>query len=141
MLNGADMNHVAPPHSYINVQVYQNQILLQTFKYQKILKDFQSTKELAEYLHQVNNNDTLFASYFWWRNFYTVKVKVQKFWKTIFLSKSTFPSSGASTLLLGPLLYGGCGTSSVSLVQSLLQVASNQQNLPDNRSGEDIGQE
>ena len=50
-------------------------------------------------------------------------------------------SSGASTLLLGPLLHGGCGTSAVSLVQSLFQVASNQQNLPDNRSGEDIRQE
>jgi len=58
VLNGANMDHAAPPHSYINVQ------------------DFQSTKELAEYLHQVNNNDTLFASYFWWRNFYTVKVKL-----------------------------------------------------------------
>ena len=56
VLNGANMSRVAPPHSYINVM------------------DFNTTEELALYLHAVDQNDELFASYFWWRDFYTVKV-------------------------------------------------------------------
>ena len=36
-------------------------------------QDFNSTSELAAYLQEVNQNDTLFASYFWWRDFYYVK--------------------------------------------------------------------
>lgn len=55
VLNGADMEKVAPPHSYINVQ------------------DFNSTKDLADYLLNVHKNDTLFASYFCWRDYYTVQ--------------------------------------------------------------------
>ena len=46
------MSSIAPPHSYINVQ------------------DFTSTKHLVEYLEEVNKNDTLFASYFWWKEYY-----------------------------------------------------------------------
>ena len=45
VLNGADMSRVSPPHSYINV------------------RDFNSTEELAHYLHMVDH-ETLFASYF-----------------------------------------------------------------------------
>ena len=56
VLNGANMSQVAPPNSYIDVQ------------------KFSSTKQLADYLHKVHNNDTLFASYFWWRDFYYVQV-------------------------------------------------------------------
>ena len=56
VLNGANMSKLAPPHSYINVQ------------------DFTSTQHLAEYLNMINNNDTLFASYFWWRDHYEVQV-------------------------------------------------------------------
>ena len=56
VLNGADMSRVAPPHSYINVM------------------DFNTTEELASYLNKVDQDDELFASYFWWRDYYTVKV-------------------------------------------------------------------
>ena len=56
VLNGANMSRVAPPHSYINVM------------------DFNSTEELASHLHRVDQDDKLFASYFWWRDYYTVKV-------------------------------------------------------------------
>ena len=56
VLNGADMSRLAPPHSYINVM------------------DFNTTEELALYLHKVDQDDELFASYFWWRDFYTLKV-------------------------------------------------------------------
>ena len=52
VLNGADMSTIAPPHSYINAE------------------DFNSTEQLAEFLVTVANNDTLFASYFWWRDYY-----------------------------------------------------------------------
>jgi len=60
VLNGANMSEVAPPHSYIDVE------------------KFSSTKQLADYLYQVHNNDTLFASYFWWRDFYTIKPKAEQ---------------------------------------------------------------
>ena len=55
VLNGANMSRVAPPHSYINV------------------RDFNTTEELASYLHRVEQDDKLFASYFWWRDYYEVK--------------------------------------------------------------------
>ena len=58
VLNGADMSRVAPPHSYINVM------------------DFNTTEELASYLNKVDQDDELFASYFWWRDYYTVKVNI-----------------------------------------------------------------
>ena len=56
VLNGADMSTIAPPHSYINAE------------------DFNSTEQLAEFLVTVANNDTLFASYFWWRDYYKLEV-------------------------------------------------------------------
>ena len=56
VLNGADMSRVAPAHSFINV------------------RDFNTTEELANYLHSVDQDDELFASYFWWRDYYSVKV-------------------------------------------------------------------
>ena len=54
------MSRVAPPHSYIDLQ------------------DFSSTQHLAEYLQEVNSNDTLFASYFWWREYYSTDHDVTK---------------------------------------------------------------
>ena len=56
VLNGANMSDIAPPHSYIDVQ------------------DFNSTKDLSDYLVKVDKNDTLFASYFWWRDYYVAQV-------------------------------------------------------------------
>ena len=56
VLNGANMTRLAPAHSHINV------------------RDFNTTKDLADYLHMVDRDDKLFASYFWWREYYTVKV-------------------------------------------------------------------
>ena len=58
VLNGADMSQLAPPHSFINVM------------------DFKTTEELALYLHTLDQDDKLFASYFWWRDYYTVKVRI-----------------------------------------------------------------
>ena len=55
VLNGANMPRVAPPHSFINV------------------RDFNTTEELANYLHRLEQDDKLFASYFWWRDYYEVK--------------------------------------------------------------------
>ena len=52
VFNGANMSAIAPPHSYINAE------------------DFSSVKELAEYLTMVGRNQSLFASYFWWRDYY-----------------------------------------------------------------------
>ena len=52
--NGADMASIAPPHSYISV------------------RDYSSVEHLAQYLSIVSSNDTLFASYFWWRDYYKV---------------------------------------------------------------------
>ena len=55
--NGADMYRFAPPNSFINVD------------------DFKSLEQLAEYLTLVAANDELFASHFWWRDFYRLEVR------------------------------------------------------------------
>jgi len=55
VFTGANMSTVAPPHSFINVA------------------DFQTIQDLVGYLKRVASDDALFASYFWWRTFYTVK--------------------------------------------------------------------
>ena len=55
VMNGANMSRVAPPHSFINVM------------------DFNTTEQLARYLHRLDQDDHLFASYFWWRDYYEVK--------------------------------------------------------------------
>ena len=56
VFNGANMSAIAPPHSYINAE------------------DFSSVEHLAKYLQLVASNDTLFASYFWWRDYYRAVV-------------------------------------------------------------------
>ena len=55
VLSGANMSRFAPPHSYI------------------AMTDFPSISQLAEYLLTVAADDSLFASYFWWRDFYTAE--------------------------------------------------------------------
>ena len=65
VLNGANMSQVAPPYSYINVM------------------DFNTTEELANYLHMLDKDDQLFASYIWWRDYYTVKVRIKSLTVTI----------------------------------------------------------
>ena len=67
---------IAPPHSYINVQVRKlKEIFINKFYFTINLKDFESTADLAKYLLKVSENDMLFASYFWWREHYKVKVE------------------------------------------------------------------
>jgi alpha-1,3-fucosyltransferase len=56
VLGGADYNLFAPPHSYINA------------------RDFNSPKDLAEYLMELNRSDSLYASYFYWKNEYYISV-------------------------------------------------------------------
>ena len=63
VFNGANMSAIAPPHSYINSE------------------DFSSVDQLAEYLLKVGRNDTLFASYFWWRDYYQIQVSRQSSYK------------------------------------------------------------
>merc|ERR1712062_746816 len=53
--NGADMDKFAPEHSYINAL------------------DFKSVTALAEYLKKVSSDPALYASYFWWKEFYVVR--------------------------------------------------------------------
>ena len=53
--NGADMSQIAPPHSYINTM------------------DFKTPKELAKHLKHIAEDDALYASYFWWRDYYEVR--------------------------------------------------------------------
>jgi len=62
--NGANMSGIAPAHSYIDV------------------KDFKTVRELGNYLQQVHSNPALFASYFWWRQFYEVEYIGRHFFKT-----------------------------------------------------------
>jgi alpha-1,3-fucosyltransferase len=45
---------IAPPHSFINAAKFEN------------------TKALADYLILLNNNDTLYNEYFWWKPYFQV---------------------------------------------------------------------
>jgi hypothetical protein len=56
VLGGADYNLFAPPNSYINA------------------RDFSSPKDLAQYLILLNKTDSLYASYFSWKNEYYISI-------------------------------------------------------------------
>ncbi|KZS21878.1 Alpha--fucosyltransferase C [Daphnia magna] len=53
VLGGVDYAAIAPPHSYINALDY-------------------TPHQLAEYLNELDRNDTLYAEYFWWKPHYRV---------------------------------------------------------------------
>ena len=53
--SGANFSALAPPHSYINTL------------------DFVSVSKLSKYLLEVTADDELYASYFWWKEFYEVR--------------------------------------------------------------------
>ena len=56
VLGGANYSQIAPPHSYIDA-----------------FKDFAENPEgLARYLKKIAGDDALYASYFWWKDFYSV---------------------------------------------------------------------
>jgi alpha-1,3-fucosyltransferase len=54
VLGGANYSHTAPPHSHLDVL------------------DYPSPKELATVLHQLDRNQSLYLSYFWWMDYYRV---------------------------------------------------------------------
>ena len=56
--NGADMSRLAPPHTFIDV------------------RQFKSVEKLADYLSLLHRNDALFASHFWWRDYYRLEVRL-----------------------------------------------------------------
>ena len=68
------MSRVAPPHSYINVQVRKLNLKILPKSSKFCVKDFNTTEDLAKYLLKVSEDDTLFASYFWWREHYKAQV-------------------------------------------------------------------
>lgn len=55
--NGAKMERILPPKSYINAE------------------DFATVKELAEYLKFLSDNEDEYIKYFWWREYYHVVVE------------------------------------------------------------------
>ena len=59
---GADYTQFAPPHSYINI------------------KDFDTPKDLADFLHLLDKNDALYMEYFQWRGHYTIVRNPQVGW-------------------------------------------------------------
>ena len=70
VLNGANMSHIAPPHSYIDFKDFNNNITGVTFTLcHSCLTHF--VTEAAAYMKKVSEDDELFASYFWWRDFYS----------------------------------------------------------------------
>jgi len=62
---GADSSQYAPAHSYINIA------------------DFKSPKELADYLHLLDQNDALYLEYFEWKKFYQV-VGPMEGWRALY---------------------------------------------------------
>ena len=59
VMGGANYSQVAPPHSYVNVM------------------DYDSPRDLARYLDELDRNDSLYLSYFWWKQHYTVRIGSQ----------------------------------------------------------------
>jgi len=57
--NGGDMAEVAPPHSYIDTM------------------NFPTVAKLARELKEVSEDPALYASYFWWKDFYEVRTRRQ----------------------------------------------------------------
>jgi len=53
--NGANMSSLAPPHSYIDALA------------------FKGPKELSDHMKKVGSDPALYASYFWWKDFYQVR--------------------------------------------------------------------
>jgi len=53
--SGANMSDIAPPHSYISTLEYP------------------TVAALTKYLQKVDQDDELYASYFWWKDFYQVR--------------------------------------------------------------------
>jgi len=54
VLGGANYSTVAPPHSFLNVL------------------DYSSPQALAFHLNKLDQNDSLYLSYFWWQDYYRV---------------------------------------------------------------------
>jgi alpha-1,3-fucosyltransferase len=55
VMGQAEYTKITPPHSYLNVM------------------DYASPKELAEHLWELDRNDTMYLSYFWWKQYYTAR--------------------------------------------------------------------
>jgi alpha-1,3-fucosyltransferase len=55
VLGQVNYSRVAPPHSYVNAL------------------DFDSPRSLAKYLNQLDQNDSEYLSYFWWKDHYRVE--------------------------------------------------------------------
>lgn len=60
VMGGTNYSQVAPPHSYINVM------------------DYASPRELANYLLELDRNDSLYLSYFWWKQYYRTRMISEK---------------------------------------------------------------
>ena len=54
--NAKDVAKIAPPHSYLHIN------------------DFNSPEDLMKCLQNLSQNEELYNSYFWWNEFYTVKI-------------------------------------------------------------------
>ena len=54
VMGGANYSRIAPPHSYVNAL------------------DYDSPQALADYLHALDQNRSLYLSYFWWKDYYQV---------------------------------------------------------------------
>ena len=73
VLNGVNMSAVAPPHSYIDIKQFEN-IAGDIYHLNRFEETFMRRyfiTEAAKYLIKVSEDEELFASYFWWRSFYT----------------------------------------------------------------------
>ena len=57
-LTQTDYSKIAPPHSYIHVD------------------DYESSEKLIEFLEIIKQNETLYQSYFWWKDYYSLKTKI-----------------------------------------------------------------
>ncbi len=55
VFGGANYTKLAPPHSFIDVL------------------DFETVKDLADYLKVLHSDDAKYAEYFWWRDYYEVR--------------------------------------------------------------------
>ena len=73
VLNGVNMTQHAPPHSYIDIKDFKN---LKGKRFSFLLKVIiKSFTDAAKYMIKVSEDDKLFSSYFWWRDFYIANIR------------------------------------------------------------------
>ena len=70
VLNGLNMSKIAPPHSYIDIKEFKS-FSGEVFHFAYTKTTF--FPAFALHIQRVSRDPSLFASYFWWKDFYRIE--------------------------------------------------------------------